>query len=228
VDEREESPLQLVVIAKEPKPGRVKTRLCPPCTPEQAAAIAEAGLADTLQAVAATPASRYVLALDGCPGSWMPPGFDVIRQRGDGLDERLTAAFADCFAAAPDESIVLVGMDTPQLTPEHLTRAAAMLATSATPAPAPDAVLGPAVDGGYWLIGLRHLAEGAIAGVPMSRDDTYARQIDRLETCGYRVAVTDELVDVDTAAEARLVAGQIPSSRFAAAVGSVFTRSSSQ
>jgi uncharacterized protein len=118
-------------------------------------------------------------------------------------------------------------MDTPQLTPDHLTRAGSMLATSTPPtrAPTPDAVLGPAVDGGYWLIGLCHLADRAIAGVPMSRDDTYARQIDRLESCGYRVAVTDALVDVDTAAEARLVAGQIPSSRFAAAVDSALTKS---
>src|SRR5204862_7452342 len=79
----------LVVMAKEPLPGRVKTRLCPPLQPEQAAALAEAALADTLAAVAWTPARRRVLVLDGSPGPWLRPGFEVIEQRGDGLAERL-------------------------------------------------------------------------------------------------------------------------------------------
>ncbi|GAB2471058.1 hypothetical protein GCM10027162_78090 [Streptomyces incanus] len=68
----------LLVIAKEPRPGRVKTRLTPPFTPGQAAELAEAALADTLHAVAATPAARRVLVLDGAPGPWLPPGFDVV------------------------------------------------------------------------------------------------------------------------------------------------------
>jgi len=220
--------VQLVVIAKEPVPGRVKTRLCPPCTPDQAAAIAEASLADTLAAVAATGAqtnadaatgtpervrvAQRVLALDGSPGPWLPEGFTVIAQEGDGLDERLTAAFTHCFATRPEVPVILVGMDTPQVTPHHLHTVVTLLATH-------DAVLGPAPDGGYWLIALRHLAPDAITGVPMSADDTYRRQHDRLVRCGYRVAVTDPLDDVDDAADARAVAATIPASRFAAAVG---------
>ncbi len=62
----------LLVIAKEPRPGRVKTRLTPPFTPGEAAALAEAALVDTLRAVAATPARRRVLVLDGEPGPWLP------------------------------------------------------------------------------------------------------------------------------------------------------------
>src|SRR4029453_10639579 len=85
----------LIVIAKAPVPGRVKTRLCPPCTPAQAAALAEASLRDTLAAAARCGASRRVVALDGAPGSWLPDGFEVIPQRGSGLAERLSAAFAD-------------------------------------------------------------------------------------------------------------------------------------
>ena len=64
---------QVVVIAKEPIPGRVKTRLTPPFTPEEAAALAEASLTDTLAAVADTTVARRVLALDGTPGRWLPP-----------------------------------------------------------------------------------------------------------------------------------------------------------
>ncbi|SCE32790.1 hypothetical protein GA0115246_114565, partial [Streptomyces sp. SolWspMP-sol7th] len=102
----------LLVIAKEPRAGRVKTRLTPPFTPGQAAALAEASLTDTLRTVAATPATRRVLVLDGTPGPWLPPGFDVVPQCAGGLDERLAAAFAGCAGPA-----LLIGMDTPQVTP---------------------------------------------------------------------------------------------------------------
>ncbi|HLM51248.1 MAG TPA: hypothetical protein VK279_11935, partial [Solirubrobacteraceae bacterium] len=70
----------LVVLAKAPVRGNVKTRLSPPCTPEQAADLAAAALADTLDAVLATPAARRVIVLDGHPGPWLPPGLDVLRQ----------------------------------------------------------------------------------------------------------------------------------------------------
>ena len=79
----------LLVIAKQPVPGRVKTRLVPPCTHEQAAALAEAALADTLDTVLMLPARRRVLVLDGRPGPWLPPGFDIVPQCGGPLDERL-------------------------------------------------------------------------------------------------------------------------------------------
>jgi hypothetical protein len=69
-----ESATTLLVIAKQPVPGRVKTRLVPPCTHEQAAVLAEAALADTLRTVLATPARRRVLVLDGRPGPWSPVG----------------------------------------------------------------------------------------------------------------------------------------------------------
>ncbi|MEO8424921.1 MAG: glycosyltransferase, partial [Actinomycetota bacterium] len=92
--------MKLLVIAKAPVLGRSKTRLCPPCSPEDAARIAEAALADTLDAVAHTSASERVLVLDGDPGGWLPDGFRVIPQRGDGLDERLAAAFEDAGAPA--------------------------------------------------------------------------------------------------------------------------------
>ncbi|HET6551139.1 MAG TPA: DUF2064 domain-containing protein, partial [Solirubrobacter sp.] len=101
----------LIVIAKAPVPGRVKTRLSPPCTPAEAAALASAALHDTLAAaLRARRAGRRVVALDGAAGPW--PGFEVIPQRGRGLDERLAAAFEDVGGPA-----FLVGMDTPQVTP---------------------------------------------------------------------------------------------------------------
>jgi uncharacterized protein len=201
---------QLIVIAKEPVPGRVKTRLTPPFTPAEAALLAEAALTDTLAAVAATPVTRRVLALDGAAGAWLPAGFDVIRQHGGGLDERLAAAFADAYATVP-LPMVLIGMDTPQVTPDLLAEAAGTLTQGEA-----DAVYGPAADGGFWLLGLRRPDRSLLAGVPMSRPDTGRRQLGRLVQAGLRVAMMPTMTDVDTCAEAGLVAGAIPASAFAA------------
>ncbi len=144
-------PAQVVVIAKEPVPGRVKTRLTPPFTPEEAAALAEAALVDTLTAVADTNVACRVLALDGTPGPWLPPGFDVIGQRGAGLDERIAWALADAHVTLP-LPVVLIGMDTPQVTPALLAAAAEPLVSNSA-----DATFGLAEDGGFWLLGLRRV-----------------------------------------------------------------------
>src|SRR5579884_2830288 len=126
----------LLVLAKEPVPGRAKTRLTPPCTPRQAAGLAGASLLDTLEVVGRTPAARRVLVFDGDATGWRPAGFEVIGQSGRGLGERLAAAFTAVAAPA-----LLVGMDTPQLTPRLLREG-----IDALMAPGVDAVLGPALD----------------------------------------------------------------------------------
>jgi uncharacterized protein len=200
---------QVLVIAKEPVPGRVKTRLTPPFTPAQAAALAEAALTDTLAAVARTPVARRVLALDGRPGRWLPDGFNVIPQRGGGLDERIAAAFADSWAVLP-VPVVLIGMDTPQVTPGLLTAAIEPLADGSA-----DATFGAAADGGFWLLGLRQADPSLVLGVPMSRPDTGSLQLSRLEHAGLRIRQQAVLTDVDTAGEAELAAAQAPGSRFA-------------
>ncbi len=204
-----------VVIAKAPVPGRVKTRLCPPCTPEQAADIAAAALRDTLDAVASVP-GRHVVALDGAPPAWLPTSFEVVAQRGDGLDERLAAVFED--AQGPT---LIVGMDTPQITPELLGRVAAALAEDEV-----DAVLGPAEDGGYWLIALDDPVPDAVRGVPMSQDDTLVEQRRRLAELSLRVHETVTLRDVDHFDDALWVAAAAPRGRFARVVDGVAQSSS--
>jgi len=200
----------LVVIAKAPVAGRVKTRLTPPCTPAQAARLARAALLDTLAAGArATGAGRRVLALDGELDGWLPAGWDVVEQRGDGLAERLGHAFADVGGPA-----LLVGMDTPQVSAGELDAGLAALARS-------DAVLGPATDGGYWAIGLREPEGAVFAGVPMSRAHTGAVQRARLDRLGLRAAELPALLDVDDIADARVVARQAPGSRFAAELATI-------
>ncbi|MGA5708936.1 TIGR04282 family arsenosugar biosynthesis glycosyltransferase [Streptomyces cellulosae] len=192
----------LLVIAKEPRPGRVKTRLTPPFTPEEAAALAEASLADTLDAVARTPARRRVLVLDGEPGPWLPAGVEVVPQCAGGLDERLAAAFAGC-----DGPALLIGMDTPQVTPELLTVDFADC----------DAWFGPAADGGFWALGLADPDPELLRGVPMSTPYTGAAQRRRLD--GLRVRDLPLLRDVDTAEDAVAVADAAPDGRFAARLG---------
>lgn len=207
----------LIVIAKEPVPGRVKTRLTPPYTPEQAALLAEAALTDTLDtAVAARAVRRRTLALAGRPGPWLPPGFAVVPQRGDGLDERIAAAFDDARHPADPRPLVLIGMDTPQLTPALLDGAARALAGR-------DAVIGPASDGGFWLLGLRRPDAALLRGVPMSRPDTGHLQLGRLRAAGLTVAVLPELTDVDTAEDAAAVAASAPDGRFAFALRALHT-----
>ncbi|MFF6996169.1 DUF2064 domain-containing protein [Streptomyces sp. NPDC008313] len=191
----------LLVIAKEPRPGRVKTRLTPPFRPEEAAALAEAALADTLDAVLAAPARRRVLVLDGAPGPWLPPGFDVVPQCGGGLDERLAAAFAGC-----DGPALLIGMDTPQVTPGHLTVDWRDC----------DAYFGPADDGGFWALGLADPDPELLRGVPMSTAATGAVQRGRLTAAGLRVRDLPRLRDVDTAPDAERAAEAAPHGRFAA------------
>jgi uncharacterized protein len=199
----------LLVMAKAPVAGRVKTRLCPPLTPEQAAALALAALEDTLAAAAACGASRRVVVLDGEPGAWLPPGFEVSEQAAGGLGARMHAAFA--AAAVP---ALLIGADAPQVTPALLDAGLAALADH-------DAALGPADDGGYWAIGLRSAAAGVFERVPMSEPGTAAAQRRRLGKLGLAVAELPPLRDVDTIEDVRAVAAAAPGGRFAAAVAAL-------
>ena len=169
------SDLHVLVVAKEPVPGRVKTRLCPPCSAVQAAALAEAALADTLEAVARCHAGRRLLALDGSPGPWLPTGFEVFPQQGNGLDERLAAAWDR--AAGPG---IQIGMDTPQVTVQVLEDCLQRLM-----APGATAALGLAEDGGWWALGLRQPDPGVFLGVPMSTPRTGLAQQRRLRDLGH-------------------------------------------
>ncbi|WP_377274490.1 DUF2064 domain-containing protein [Peterkaempfera sp. SMS 1(5)a] len=140
----------------------------------------------------------------------MPPGYQVVPQCGGGLDARLAAAFE---AADPDLPALLVGMDTPQLTPGLLAPALGPHAWQDC-----DAWYGPAADGGFWALGLARpdAARRLLPGVPMSAPNTGAELRNRLAAAGLRTRDLAVLTDVDTAAEARQVADAAPHTRFAA------------
>ena len=201
----------VIVVAKEPVAGSVKTRLCPPCTPVEAAALAESALADTLEAVDRARVDRRVLVLDGQPGEWLPAGFEILPQRGGPFAERLDRAWLDAVGGRPG-CTVQIGMDTPQITSTLLEGALDRLAVV-------PSVIGPAPDGGWWALGLRGHLPGLFDGVPMSAADTCARQEARLAALvGTAPERLTFLQDVDHIADARAVATLAPDTRFARAL----------
>ena len=201
---------QIVVLATEPVPGWVQNGLTPPFSHREAATLAEAALADTLAAVARTRVVRRVLCLAGEPGCWLPEeGFEVMPQRGAGLDERIAAAMWDTYIGLPLPTVI-IGMDTPQVTAGLLEAAVEPLSRGLA-----DAAFGPAEDGGFWLLGLRRPAPALTLGVPMCEPFTGRAQLVRLIQAGLRIHMTPELVEVGTLADAAQVARLAPASRFA-------------
>lgn len=215
----------IVVLAKAPEPGRVKTRLCPPLNGAQAADLAAGALLDTIDAATAAAGGRAVVVLTGRPEraarrhelAAALRGLTVLPQRGDTLGERIAAAHADAAALLPGGPTLQLGMDTPQVDAALLGAAATALAETGV-----DAVLGPATDGGWWSLGLRRPADAELlTAVPTSLADTGARTLHALRAGGLRVALLPQLSDVDTAADAVPVAAAAPWSRFALAVGAL-------
>jgi uncharacterized protein len=192
----------VIVISKQPVPGKVKTRLCPPLTHEHAADLAGFALRDTVAAVNACSAERRVAVFEGDPEGWVPAHWDVVPQRTGGLDVRLADAFDDVLGDT-NAPTVLIAMDTPQVTPHQLDDALARLDNA-------DAVIGMTPDGGYWLVGLRRADRSVFEGVPMSTEHTGSAQLERLRACGMSVAIIDPLFDLDTTAELELLAEHFP------------------
>ncbi|MGO4342563.1 TIGR04282 family arsenosugar biosynthesis glycosyltransferase [Pedococcus sp. 2YAF34] len=207
----------VLVMAKAPVPGAVKTRLGATIGPEAAARLAHAALLDTLAVCESVfPPGRRVIALAGAPARSVEPaqldralsGWDVVAQEGATFAERLETAHRDAHVTHGGP-VVQIGMDTPHLTARHLEQVVA-----ATRSGRP--VLGRAQDGGWWV--LATTAPGDVTQlrrVPMSRHDTWARTRDCVERTAGTVLPTEELNDVDTAADAEVAAAAAPDTRFA-------------
>lgn len=205
----------VMVIAKAPVPGRVKTRLCPPLDDAGACQVASACLLDTLDAAAAVPARRHVLVFEGDSTGWRRPGWECIAQRGGLLGERLANAFQDIGAAG-----VVIAMDTPQVASATLADALRAVTRPAT------AAFGAAADGGFWAIGLSAGVDPAAVfrDIPMSTAATGARQRARLIALGLDVVELDVLRDIDTIDDLRAVAADHPDRRFAQVADTLLTR----
>jgi glycosyltransferase A (GT-A) superfamily protein (DUF2064 family) len=206
--------MKVLLVAKAPVPGRVKTRLGALVGDEPAADLAAAALLDTIDACRDTQGSCHLSlsgdlaeAVRGAEIVAALRGWDVSPQRGDGFAERLVNAHLDSGPGA----LVQIGMDTPQVTATALHDVTSGLRDH-------DAVLAPATDGGWWALArrraevVRHVAE-----VPMSTDTTYAETRRALERAGARVAHAPSMTDVDEVADADVVAGLASGTRFAEA-----------
>lgn len=205
----------LLVVAKAPEPGRAKTRLAASVGDRVAAEIAAAALLDTLDAVAATAVASRVVALtgdlDAAAGATQIrqrlESFTVIDQRGDGFADRLANAHADAADGLP---VLQIGMDTPQVTAELLTDCAGRLLRA-------PAVLGPADDGGWWVLGVQSPAMAeCLRTVPMSQPDTGELTRKALQNNGIDVISVQRLSDFDVVADIAGVRDACrPVSRFA-------------
>ncbi len=212
----------LLVVAKAPVPGLAKTRVAVDTGDATAAQLAAAALLDTLHTVIGVATEHtwpVVVALTGDLDAAAHAeeiralldrdGVVVVPQRGDGLDERLAHAHADAATAAGVRGTVQVGMDTPQLTADDYAEAAAAVLAG-------DRVLGPADDGGWWLLGLPDATNaGALLGVPMSTDQTAEHTARALDITVRLRSVRD----MDSWADAQHIADDTPDSRLAAVVG---------
>jgi glycosyltransferase A (GT-A) superfamily protein (DUF2064 family) len=211
-------PAVMLVVAKAPVSGTVKTRLGRDVGMDRAAELAAAALLDTLAVcVAAYGVTRCHLALEGDLADAelgddlldATDGWTVHTQRGDDFAARLVNAHRDT-AAATGAPVVQVGMDTPHLEAQTLTEVGSRLTD-------PDkAVIGPAVDGGWWLLGVGgpHLLSH-LDRVPMSTPQTGDLTREALVRAGARVSDVETLRDVDEFADAESVAAAAPATRFA-------------
>ena len=209
----------LLLVAKAPVPGLVKTRLAADVGEAAATEVAAAALLDTIEACTlAVGPERCLLALSGDVSAAVRAdeiraavaGWTITPQRGNGFGERLANAHAEVTGP-----VVQIGMDTPQVTPAALLAVAGGLDGS-------EAVLAPAEDGGWWALALRDpAAADALIDVPMSTPETYAATRSALERRGLRVAESERLRDVDHLSDVAPVAAAAPRTRFAAAAAEI-------
>ncbi len=208
----------VLVMAKAPVAGRAKTRLAASVGDAAAAELAAAALLDTLEAGAASfPPGRRVLALTGdlalavrsdelrsAARDWV-----VVRQGGRTFAERLVDGHRQAHRLVGGP-VVQVGMDTPQVEPALLRGLAGLALERGRP------VLGPALDGGWWVLVTTHAHQaGVLAGVPMSRPDTGRLTVVALTGLGAAPVEAPLLRDVDEVEDAHAVAAQAPRTRFA-------------
>lgn len=183
--------LAICVMAKAPVPGQVKTRLCPPLTEKQAAELSAAFLLDVWRAACALSDARVLLSYSGERKAFPAQltRVDGFHQQGDDLGARIehTARFGLSRASR----VLVIGSDLPGLSTSCLQTARTKLETH-------DAVLGPSIDGGFYLIGLSRCPPGLLANLPWSMPNTYEATYHRLREQRFRVAHAPRFDDVDT------------------------------
>lgn len=182
----------LILFARSPVPGRVKTRLHPRLKPDESAALHECFVRDTVEMLLTLSGEADVeLHTDIPTDAWNDLPVPRFTQAPGDLGERMLQAITDGLDAGRSR-VTIVGSDSPTLPPAHLRR---LLAADA------DVTLGPVADGGYYAIGCRRAHPEMFAGVRFSRPDTLRQTAQAAEACGLTVALGDPWYDVDTPAD---------------------------
>lgn len=191
----------LIIFAKAPIPGQVKTRLCPPLTPDEAATLHGSFVLDTLERSKAAvtklrlPMDRYLACAPDASHVFFKimeerHGVRVLDQVGENLGARMTQAFTSIFSRGYTQ-VLIVGTDVPSLPLAHYQQALVLLTTH-------DLVLGPAHDGGYYLVGLTRAIPELFANIPWSTDQVFAWTKQKAQALGVKAALLPEWRDIDT------------------------------
>jgi len=190
----------VAIMAKAPRPGEVKTRLCPPLFHEEAAQLYRCFLLDKIKQVSALEEAAAAIAYtpDDAKSlfeSMVPPGFTLIPQQGADLGERLAHTFQKLFACG-HKGVLAVDSDTPTLPLSYLQTACKLILE-----PKIDVVLGPSEDGGYYLIGLKAFHPELFFEMKWSNSQVLSETTRRAEAKSLKIAFLPTWYDVDTPEE---------------------------
>ena len=191
----------LAVMAKAPRAGKVKTRLQPPLTAEEAAALNVCFLRDTAENIAAIANEGAAQGLicytpvgdEAAFDDLLPEGFAVIAQRGDGFGERLLCAAEDILSCGFG-AVCLIDSDSPTM-PSSALRAA----VNALARPGNQVVVGPSEDGGYYLIGMKRPHPLVFERIRWSTEHVYAETVARVREAEMQLVILPKWYDVDDA-----------------------------
>jgi rSAM/selenodomain-associated transferase 1 len=187
----------LLVVAKKPSPGQTKTRLCPPLNCEQAADLYECFLCDTLAVMRDVPnVTPKIVYLPQDAHDYfrnLAPDMDLVQQRGGSLGERLDNLLTDVLLDGADKAVVM-NSDSPTLPKAYLIQAFDQLTAT-------DVVLGPTLDGGYYLIGVKEPQPRILRDVEMSTPYVLRDTLELARKAGITVSLLPEWYDVDTVEE---------------------------
>lgn len=189
----------LAVMLKSPDPGSVKTRLVPPLTHEQAAGLYECFISDVL--AKATSLKDVEIYAAHTPESdrekilrLLPERVRLISQSGDGLGERIVSVFNTLFSMGYFK-VVVIGSDSPDLPPEFIEKALSALDGVVS------LVLGPAADGGYYLVALDRFTEAPFKGIPWSTGEVLSKTLEKADEASIKYCLLDKWHDIDTEAD---------------------------
>ncbi|NTW83549.1 MAG: glycosyltransferase [Chlorobiaceae bacterium] len=182
----------LAVFSKNPVEGKVKTRLASAIGNARALEIYEALRRLTALAISPVQAQRVIWYTDFVPqtDTLLGPGTEARLQRGSDLGERMQNTFCEIFSSGPRHA-VLIGTDCPGISADIIEKAFALLESC-------DSVLGPAMDGGFYLIGLKQSLPELFLGRTWSTSTVLEETIEKLETAGFSFSLLPELRDIDT------------------------------